>query len=109
MKTVILLLTLITVQANEFEQRPVVHLSSNLTRIGLELGGKFVELDNSPPQIYLPAPPKKDSLGGPWAVDIKNLGPRPVKISGGNRFIVEIQVGQTEHIYSNGTTYSIKR
>jgi hypothetical protein len=54
-------------------------------------------------------PPKTDSTGKPWIVDVKNMGPGVVTVQGKGQFSVKINIGQTVHIFSNGAAYSLKR
>ena len=94
---------------NTFQEKPVVHLRANQTFIDQGFGGKMLQLIHAPSVIRLPAvPPKLDSEAKPWVVDIKNMGPDVVIILGKDTFSANIGVGQTIHIYSNGTTYSLK-
>jgi hypothetical protein len=94
---------------NTLQGKPVVHLHPNRNFIEADFGGKLVELINAPKVIYLPTlPPKQDSQGDPWIVDAKNLGPGTITVLGKTQFSVQINVGQTVHIYSNGSAYSLK-
>jgi hypothetical protein len=109
MKLSLLLLALFLGQINTLQTREVVHLPSHQDRIGIQFGGKLVELINSPRVVFLPLfPPKPDSEGVPWTVDIKNLGPGSVNVSGKSPFSVEISVGQTVRVDSNGGVYIAK-
>jgi hypothetical protein len=103
-------LILIAGQMNTLQDKPVVHLSPRQIFIPVEFGGDLLELVNSPTVIQLPKQsPTLDSQGNPWSVDVKNLGPRTVAVVGKDEFNVNVNVGQTVHIYSNGTVYSLKR
>jgi hypothetical protein len=72
-------------------------------------GGTILELINASDQLNLPAtPPSLDANGAPWEVDVKNLGPRPVKVIGKAGFSVRIMAGQTVRIACDGKAYIIK-
>lgn len=108
MKACLLLLTLFFGQLNG-KARQVVHLPPHQDYVDISYGGKLLELTNAPPLILLPAsPPLVDSRGAPWAIDIKNLGPHPVRIADHAAFVVAVDVGQTVHIRSDGRLYSRK-
>jgi hypothetical protein len=110
MKALPIFLALFAGQMNTLQEKPVVHLYPNHNYIEAAFGGKLVELINAPKLIYLPpSPPKQDSQGGPWIVDAKNMGPGTVTVVDKTQFSVQISVGQTVHIYSNGSAYSLKR
>jgi len=84
-------------------------LQPHRTVIDTAFGGKLLELINAPASLDLPAvPPKQDSEGNPWAVDVRNLGPSAVTVVGKPQFSIKINVNQTVHIYSNGAAYSQK-
>ena len=90
------------------QSKPVVHMEPNRHTITADLGGKVLELINARATVYLPAvPPKGDSPNSPWSVDIKNLGPAVVMVFGPRQFDVHINVGQTVHINSTGSGYSL--
>lgn len=109
MKILLLTMALLAGQMNTFQEKPVVHLRANQVAIDQGFGGKMLELINAPSVIRLPAvPPKLDSDAKPWVVDIKNLGPEAVTVLGKGTFNANINVGQTIHIHSNGTAYSLK-
>ena len=95
---------------NSLQEKPIVHLQPHKNFIGTEFGGDLVELISAPTVILLPTqPPLLDSQGGSWSVDVKNFGPNTVTVSGKSQFSVQVSVGQTVHIYSNGSVYSLKR
>jgi len=109
MKAALISLALLLVQMNSLQDKPVAHLPVHASVIDTQFGGKLLELINAPAQLLLPAiPPKVDSQGAPWSVDVKNLGPSAVTITGKAQFSVRISVGQTIHIFSNGTIYTLK-
>jgi hypothetical protein len=86
--------------------RQIVHLRPHSTFIQAEYGGKQIELIGSPPVLYLLAlPPKLDSQGNPWSVEVVNLGPGIVTVLDKSKFRVQISVGETVLIRSNGMEY----
>jgi hypothetical protein len=90
------------------QEKPVVHLQPNRDVIMIGFGGKLLELINPPATVYLPEiPPKGDSLNHPWSVDVRNLGPGVVTVTGKRQFGVRVSVGQTVHIRSTGSGYSL--
>jgi hypothetical protein len=110
MKVFLIYLALIAGQMNTLQDKPVVHLRPHQDLIPTEFGGDLVELVNAPAVIQLPkSAPITDSQGSPWSIDVKNLGPGTVEVVGKDEFSVHVNVGQMVHIYSNGTTYSLKR
>ena len=98
-------------QLNPLQPRPVVHLQPHKSVIEARFNGDSVELINAPDIVHLPvSPPKPDSQGIPWSVEVKNLGPNPVTILNKiTHFRVLIHVGQTLHIQSSGSKYVLKR
>jgi hypothetical protein len=110
MKTSLFCLALLVGQIDTLQSKSVVHLQPHRNSISVESGGQLLELINAPFAINLPlSPPKADSAGIPWSIDVKNLGPSVVTVADKAQFSVHINVGQTVHIYSNGTVYSLKR
>jgi hypothetical protein len=109
MRTLLTSLALVVAQMNSLQEKTVVHLEPHSGAIQANFGGKVLELREAPTIIYLPmAPPKLDSQGNSWSVDIKNLGPGEVNVVGTNQFELRIVVGKTAHVFSNGTSYYIK-
>jgi hypothetical protein len=109
MKALLVCAGLVIGQMNTLQDRQVVHLQPHSGAIRADFGGKLLELLNAPTIIYLPmAPPKLDSQGNPWSVDIRNLGPSAVTVVGASQFSSRIIIGQTVHVFSNGTSYSLK-
>jgi hypothetical protein len=109
MKVLLVGIALVIGQMNTLQEKQVVHLQPHSGAIRADFGGKLLELLDAPTIIYLPtAPPKLDSQGNPWTVDIRNLGPNAVTVVGTSEFSLRIIVGQTLHIFSNGTTYRSK-
>jgi hypothetical protein len=108
MKTLLISLALFTGQMNTLQDRPVIHLRPHNSSVEDGFGGMLLELINGPATVFLPAvPPKLDSQGNPWSVDVKNLGPRVVTIIGKSQFSEPVNPGQTLHIHSNGAIYSL--
>ncbi len=93
---------------NTLVPEPVVHLQPNRPFITADSGSKLVELLNAPATVGLPgAPPPANAQGVIWQVDVKNLGPRTVRLTGNSNFTVSLLPGQTVHIKSDGTRYSL--
>jgi hypothetical protein len=109
MKNLLLGSVLFVGQMVTMQNKPLVHLKPNESQIDASCGGKTMELINAPAVILLPKhPPERDALGEPWQVAIKNLGPRAVTIQGERAFSVQVGVGTTTQISSNGVAYSLK-
>ena len=90
------------------QEKPVVHQAPNRTIIDVAAGGNLLQLMNTSAALSLPVPPPRtDLLGKPWIVDVKNLGPNKVTITGIKGFNASLLVGQTVHIASNGTAYTL--
>jgi len=108
MKVLIISIAFAIGQMNTLQDKPVVHLQPHSGAVQVDFGGKQLELDHAPTVIYLPmTPPKLDSQGNPWSVDIKNLGPGVVMVVGKDQFSSRIVVSQTIHVFSNGISYSL--
>ena|ERR1035437_6081315 len=107
MRASVFYFALLAGQMNTLQQRTVVRLQPHQDVIKTEFGGKLVELINAPAVIQLPKlPPKQDSLGEPWSIEVRNLGPGKVTVVGNRLFSVLINAGQTAQIMSNGLNYS---
>jgi hypothetical protein len=110
MKTNLICLALFVGQMNTLQDKPVVHMPPYRNSIDIGFGGDLLELLNAPRVVNLPAsPPKLDSQGRPWSIDVKNLGPGSVTVVGKAQFSAQINLGKTVHIYWNGTAYSLKQ
>jgi hypothetical protein len=111
MRSLAFSLALFAGQLINMQSRPVVHLQPHKNTIEAGFDGSLLDLINAPAAVYLPPfPPKSNALGEPWSIDVRNLGPARVTISDGKaHFATEVNVGQTVHIYSNGTAYLLKR
>jgi hypothetical protein len=108
MKALFLLAVLIGGQAITMQAKPVVHLKPNKNQIEEGFDGSLLELVQSPPVVTLPSkPPMPGQSGDPWSVDVKNLGPSAVTIEGKGIFRLPVAVGQTVHIASDGSKYSV--
>ena len=110
MKALLLSLAFFVGQMITMQAKPVVHLKPHKDGVEAAFGGSILELQNAPPILHLPQyPPKPDSQGTQWAVDIKNFGPHAVTIVDNGHFTTTISLNQTVHIYSNGTAYFLQR
>lgn len=93
---------------NTLTPEPVAHLQPNRPAITPDFGFKLVELLNAPATVGLPGtPPPANAQGTAWVVDVKNFGPGTVKINGKSNFSVSLLPGQTVHIKSDGSKYSL--
>jgi hypothetical protein len=91
------------------QEKPLVHLKPSGNQIEASFGGKTLELIGAPAVVLLPKhPPERDALGEPWRLEVKNLGPRAVTIQDERAFSVQVGVGGSTQISSNGVAYSIK-
>jgi hypothetical protein len=109
MKTLLLCIAAIIGQMNALQTKQVAHLAPHSDTIQTYFGGKLLELDNAPAIVHLPTtPPKFDSQGQPWFIDIENLGPGVTTVLGQGQFTVRIRVAQAVHVIWNGTSYSLK-
>jgi hypothetical protein len=107
MRILIIYLALFAGQMNTLQDKHVVRLHPNQDSIPIEFGGDLVEFINAPPVVQLPKlPPRLDSQGSPWSVEVKNLGPGAVKVVGNAQFSMQVNVGRTVLIKSTGTGYS---
>jgi hypothetical protein len=110
MKALLISLALMTGQMMSMQNKPVVHLAPHSNLIEVAFDGSMLELQNAPELLLLPKyPPKLNSQGEQWSVNIKNFGPHPVQVEDKQHFIARVEVSQTVHIYSNGTAYYLKR
>ena len=106
MKLMLLPILLLSGQLHSSTARKVVHLVPAQTMMTASFGGKELDLIHSPGAIYLPeSPPRSTEDGLPWYVEIKNLGPAPVTISGKIKFQTKVAVGATVKITSTGRGY----
>jgi len=106
MKTYLICMALYMGQMNTLQSKQVVYLQPHSAAIGTACGGKLLELIGAPTLLNLPpVPPRPDSQGNPWSLDVKNLGPSAVTVLGTPHFSTHVIVNQTVHIYSNGTAY----
>lgn len=110
MRVLLMCLILLGGQMLSRQEKPVVHLRPHSAEISTDFGGDMVQIIDAPAKVYLPDPaPTLDKAGNPWAVDAKNLGPHTVEIMGKGGFKVQIDVGETVHIHSDGIKYSLER
>jgi hypothetical protein len=109
MNTLMLFLALIAGQSVTMQERPVVRLLPHHDSIDVNFGGKLLKLDHAPAILHLPQhPPTLDDEGNPWSLEIKNFGPDAVTVADREKFKVQIAVGQTIFINSNGAAYVLK-
>jgi hypothetical protein len=95
MKALLVGVAVLIGQMNTPQEKQVVHLQPHSGAIRADFGGKLLERRNAPAIVYLPmAPPKLDSQGNPWSLDIKNLGPGGVAVVGTSQFNLRIMVGK---------------
>lgn len=107
MKVLLISVALIIGQTNPLQNKQVVHLLAHSGAILASFGGKQLELVEAPTIVYLPmTPPKLDSQGNPWEVDIRNPGLGAITVVGKGQFSLRINAGQTACVFSNGTSYS---
>lgn len=110
MRVLFMCLILFGAQMLSRQEKPVVNLRPHSDEISTDFGGDMVQIIDAPAKVYLPDPPPTlDKAGNPWAVDAKNLGPHTVEIMGKHGFKLQIDVGQTVHIHSDGITYSFRK
>jgi hypothetical protein len=108
MKVLLGCLAIFLGQLITLQEKPIVRLPPGGDDISIDCGGKVLELVNTPAIVHLPTiPPKVDSSNSPWSVDVKNLGPGAVNVTAGHQFNIRIDVGQTVHIRSTGSGYSL--
>jgi hypothetical protein len=106
MKALLLVALVFIGQMNSLQDRPVVHLAPHRNFISIDFGGKLLELINSPAAISLPAdPPRLDSKGERWSIDIRNFGPANVTVVGRPPLKISVSVGETVRIAWDGTEY----
>lgn len=109
MNVLILWAAMMVGQLNTMQSRTVVYLTPHRDLITIDFGGKLLNLINAPSTIYLPVnPPKLDSQGEPWSIDIKNLGPTTVTVVGKPYFSIAVSIGETIHVAWNGARYATK-
>lgn len=110
MKTLLICMALYASQMIILQSKQVIHLKPHRVDIDSSFGGKLLELINAPPLLDLPKlPPKQDSEGNPWLLEVKNLGPGVVTVGTmvgmTPQFSISVNVNQTVHIYSSGKAY----
>jgi len=109
MKPLLIALVLFAGQAITMQEKPVVHLKPHTDFIVEGFGSSLLELREAPQIVYLPpSPPKPDVSGKQWTIDVKNFGPTPVTVADKGTFKAPVAVGQTVHILSNGSKYTVK-
>ncbi len=109
MKLVLVAALLLAGQMVTRQDKPVVHLRPHTDAIDPTFNGSLLEVSQGPSVLHLPAPPPKpDSAGNQWTIDVKNFGPLAVTIVDRTNLSVDVGIGQTVHIYSNGAAYMLK-
>jgi hypothetical protein len=110
MKALLLSIALLAGQLQSSQNEEVVRLPPHSLGIPVSDGGKLVELLYASSFLHLPSPPPKpDSQGNAWHVDIRNLGPNDVTIVAADRFSVHLSPRETTHIRSDGSLYLVRR
>jgi len=100
-------LALVTGQMNTLQDKPVVHLHSHQDSIPVEFGGDLLVLANGPAIVHLPyLLPRLDSQRKPWSIYVQNLGPNMVRVVGKSEFSVDVNIGRTVEIKSDGRAYT---
>ncbi|MBV8674549.1 MAG: hypothetical protein JOZ33_14045 [Acidobacteriaceae bacterium] len=108
MKVLLLVLACVVAQLPSRDSEPTVVLPSNHATITADLGGKYVQLKNSPATVVLPKdPPKTLSSGLPWYVDVVNFGPNEVTLEGIGQFSVHMRPKDIVRVMFSGSTYKV--
>ena len=108
MKVLFLVVALLTAQLPNRDSEPTVVLPSNLAKITVDCGGKYVQMKNSPATVTLPKdPPKTLPSGLPWYVDVVNFGPNEVTLEGMGQLSVRMQPKDSVRVMFNGSIYKI--
>jgi hypothetical protein len=106
MRTLLIAVAICAGQLSLAQDIQVVHLRPHHSDVEIAFGGKTLELINAPEIVILPASPPPPHLDGKqWFVDVKNLGPSTVTVVGKGSFSVQISMGETVRIVSNGGGY----
>ncbi|HEX3472031.1 MAG TPA: hypothetical protein VHT28_12690 [Silvibacterium sp.] len=108
MKSLLLILALLSAQLPSRDTERTVVLPTNRATITADYGGKYVQLKNSPAVVNLPQIlPKPLPSGLPWYVDVVNFGPNNVTIQGIAQFSVRLQPKDSVRIVVSNSTYRI--
>jgi hypothetical protein len=107
MKLFLFCLALFAGQSNTAQNEAVVRLPPHIMTIPITDGGKMVELLYTAPSLSLPPQvPAADADGKPWYVDVRNLGPGEVTLTGVEGFVVHLQPKQVVRIRAAVNTYT---
>ena len=107
MKLFLFCLALFAGQSNTSQNEAVVRLPPHAYSIPNNDGGKMVELLYTAPFLSLPKQvPQPDADGKPWYVDVRNLGPGEVTLTGVAGFEVHLQPKQVVRIRAAVNTYT---
>jgi hypothetical protein len=83
MKLFLFCIALFVGQLQTSQNEEVVRLPPHASGISAFDGGKMVELLYAAPLLSLPKEPPRGNLkGGAWYVDVRNLGPNDVSLTG---------------------------
>ncbi len=108
MTTIVLLALFFAGQRILLQDPPIAHLPPHTNSISINFGGKLLELIDAPSTLLLPKnPPGSGRDGERWMVEVRNLGPDVVTLTGRGNFSVSLNPGRTVHVVSNGSVYSI--
>jgi|HubBroStandDraft_6_1064221.scaffolds.fasta_scaffold3087960_1 hypothetical protein len=108
MKSLLLILALLSAQLPSRDSEPTVTLPSTRATITPDYGGKYVQLKNPPAVVNLPkTPPKLLPSGLPWYVDVVNFGPGTVTLQAGTQFSARLQPKDSVRVVANNSIYRI--
>ena len=108
MKSLLLVLALLSAQLPSRDNEPTVVLPTNHATIPANYGGKYVQLKNPPAVVNLPlTPPKPLPSGLPWYVDVVNFGPGNVTLQAGPQFSVQLQPKDSVRIVTSNSIYRV--
>ena len=109
MKVLLLCAVMFLGLANQPEHRKLVYLAPNDNAIRYEFGGKHLVVSSAPPVLYLPAvPPRLDSEGSPWSIEISNHGSERIMVVDRSQFVFRINPEEDATICSDGRAYKLK-
>jgi hypothetical protein len=109
MKSLLLVLALLSAQLPSRDSETTVTLPSTRATITPDYGGEYVQLKNPPAVVNLPkTPPKLLRSGLPWYVDVVNFGPGTVTLQqAGTQFSVRLQPKDSVRVVSSNSMYRI--
>jgi hypothetical protein len=107
MKLFLFSLALLAGQLQASQNEAVVRLPPHVVAIPTADGGKMVELLYTAPSLLLPRQvPPPDADGKAWYVDVRNLGPGEVTLTGVEGFVVHLQPKQVVRIRAGVNSYT---